>query len=136
MLREYMRRMDEHAQQLGVTVGPDAYLFTLSPDGSTPLLPDTATHRYDRMAKSLGIKTTLNPEYCRPGAALGSWSTLQSASPLANAGPPAACVATPWTLAGAAPSTVDHNLQVGRLGRDSQNRTLDTRHLRAPPRTM
>jgi len=60
VLREYVQRVDERAQQLGVTIAPGAYLFTLSPDGSTPLRPDTATHKYDRMAKRLSIRTTLH----------------------------------------------------------------------------
>ena len=60
ILRDYMARVDEQAAQLGVSVGPDAYLFTLSPDGSTPLKPDTATQRYERMATRLEIKSTLH----------------------------------------------------------------------------
>ncbi len=60
ILREYMTRVDEQAARLGLSVGQDAYLFTLSPDGSTPLKPDTATQRYERMATRLGIKSTLH----------------------------------------------------------------------------
>jgi integrase len=51
VLAEHLDRVDGRAAQLDVTVGPDAYLFSLAPDGSTPLIPDTATQRYDRMAK-------------------------------------------------------------------------------------
>ena len=60
VLAEHLDRVDGRAAQLDVTVGPDAYLFSLAPDGSTPLIPDTATQRYDRMAKRLGIRTTLH----------------------------------------------------------------------------
>jgi integrase len=60
VLREYMARVDRRAELLDLTVSENAYLFTLSPDGSTPLAPDTATQRYDRMAKRLGIRTTLH----------------------------------------------------------------------------
>ncbi len=60
VLSEYVARMDERAAQLDIEIGPDAFLFTLSLDGSEPFIPDTATQRYDRMAKRLGIKTTLH----------------------------------------------------------------------------
>ena len=60
VLAEYMERVDERAASLGITVGPDAVLFTRSPDGSQPLIPDTATQRHDRMAKRLGIKPPLH----------------------------------------------------------------------------
>jgi integrase len=60
VLSEYIERVDQRAAQLGITVKRDAYLFTLAPDASTPLAPDTATQRYDRMAKRLGITTTLH----------------------------------------------------------------------------
>jgi integrase len=38
----------------------DAYVFSRSPDGSAPLLPDSVTQRYERMARKLKIKTTLH----------------------------------------------------------------------------
>lgn len=60
VLRELLARTDARASALGLEVAPDAYLFSLAPDGSTPLLPDTASHRYDHMAKRLGIRTTLH----------------------------------------------------------------------------
>lgn len=57
VLGEHMVHVDQRAAQLGVVVGPEV---TLAPDGSVPLIPDTATQRYDRMAKRLGIRTTLH----------------------------------------------------------------------------
>jgi integrase len=60
VLREHVRRVDGRAAQLGLDVGREAYLFTLAPDASTPLQPDTATQRYERMAERLGIRTTLH----------------------------------------------------------------------------
>jgi integrase len=60
VLTQHMARIDESAAELGGVVGPDAYLFSLAPDGSVPMIPDTATQRYDRMAKRLGIRTTLH----------------------------------------------------------------------------
>jgi integrase len=60
VLREHVARVDGRAAQLGLTLGRDAYVFGLAPDASTPLQPDTATQRYDRMAERLGIRTTLH----------------------------------------------------------------------------
>jgi integrase len=60
VLREHLERVDKRAATLGLKVGSDAYLFSLSPDASEPLAPDTATQRYERMANRLGIGTTLH----------------------------------------------------------------------------
>jgi integrase len=60
VLSEHVARVDGRAAQLGLDVGRDGYLFSLAPDASTPLLPDTATQRYERMAERLGIRTTLH----------------------------------------------------------------------------
>lgn len=60
VLAEHMARADERGTELGVVLGPDTYLFSLAPDGSLPMIPDTATQRYDRMAKRLGVRTTLH----------------------------------------------------------------------------
>jgi site-specific recombinase XerD len=38
----------------------DAYVFSLAPDGSTPLTPDSVTQRYIRMTERLGIDTHLH----------------------------------------------------------------------------
>jgi integrase len=47
-------------RDLGLEWNNDAYVFTLEPDGSKPLHPDTATQRFDRMATRLGIVSTLH----------------------------------------------------------------------------
>jgi integrase len=60
VLREHQARVDAIAAQLGVEIGPDGHLFTLSPDASVAMNPDTVTQRYDRMVKRLGIDTTLH----------------------------------------------------------------------------
>lgn len=60
VLRELMARQDADAAQLMVTVRPDAFLFSPAPDASTPLIPDTATQRFDRMSRRLGINSTLH----------------------------------------------------------------------------
>jgi integrase len=48
------------ATQLGFPFNPRGYVFSLAPDHSTYLIPDTATQRYDRLAERLGINTTLH----------------------------------------------------------------------------
>jgi integrase len=60
VLREHLARIDAVADQLDIEIGPEGYLFTLSPDASEPMKPDTVTQRYDRMAKRLGITTTFH----------------------------------------------------------------------------
>lgn len=60
ILREHRLRFDERAAALGTTVRPDGYVFSLAPDGSTPVRPDTITQRYSRLAKRLGIETNIH----------------------------------------------------------------------------
>jgi integrase len=60
ILRAHLDRADERAAQLELDVAADAYLFSLAPDGSEPMIPDTVTQRYDRMVGRLGIETTLH----------------------------------------------------------------------------
>jgi len=60
VLAELLARQDAEAARLGVVIGPKAFLFSPAPDASTPLNPDTATQRYQRMASRLGICTTLH----------------------------------------------------------------------------
>ena len=60
VLREYIERVDDRAAKIGATVDADAYLFTAAPDGETPLLPESVSQRYQRMAARLGISTTLH----------------------------------------------------------------------------
>jgi integrase len=60
VLREHFDRCRGHAGALDSELPADAYVFSRSPDGSTPLIPDSVTQRYDRMARKLKIKTTLH----------------------------------------------------------------------------
>jgi integrase len=59
MLRALIGRHEAAAEAVGVTVKPDAYLFSQSPDGSKPMRPGLATERFNKMAKRLGIKVDL-----------------------------------------------------------------------------
>jgi integrase len=44
---------------VGVTVPPDAFVFSPDPAGSRPWNPDTMTHRYERYAARVGISSSL-----------------------------------------------------------------------------
>jgi integrase len=57
ILREFRVRCENNAGLLGVPLQPSAYVFSPAPDGSTPLLPDTLTQHYNRMAKKLPFHT-------------------------------------------------------------------------------
>jgi integrase len=59
-MTEHRGRCEARAQSVGVELTPDAYVFSLAPDGSTPIAPDTITQRYGRMAARLGIDTHLH----------------------------------------------------------------------------
>ena len=60
ILREHRRRCDDRAASLGLTVRSDGFVFSLTPDCSKQIRPDTITQRYGRLAKRLGIDTSLH----------------------------------------------------------------------------
>jgi integrase len=60
VLREHLDRCHSHVGALDIELPADAYVFSRSPDGSTSLIPDSVTQRYERMARKLKIKTTLH----------------------------------------------------------------------------
>jgi len=60
ILRTHRKRWQERALALGSRLRPTAYVFSLAPDASTHLRPDSVTQRYDRMATKLGIQTSLH----------------------------------------------------------------------------
>ncbi len=60
VLRDVRERAEERAAGLGVALQVDAYVFSPVPGGGDPLVPDTATQRYSRMVKRLGIDTVLH----------------------------------------------------------------------------
>ena len=60
LLDEMLERQDKTAKKLAVRLRGNAYLFSNDPDCSRPLVPDTVTQRYDRLAKRLGIVTTFH----------------------------------------------------------------------------
>ncbi len=54
LLRAYLRRCTERADALGFELPANARMFSLSPDGSTWLKPDSVGQRYARMCSRLG----------------------------------------------------------------------------------
>jgi integrase len=60
VLREHLDRCNQRAQSMGVDLPDTGYVFPRDPDGTRFLIPDSVSQRYDRMARKLGIKTTLH----------------------------------------------------------------------------
>jgi integrase len=60
VLRDVVARQEAQAEALGIELSPEAYVFSPHPDGLRPLVPDTATQRFNRMATRLGIDATLH----------------------------------------------------------------------------
>jgi integrase len=60
ILTEHRERCRARAAAVGVGLPAGTYVFSLAPDGATPLLPDSVTQRYRRLAKRLGLSSTLH----------------------------------------------------------------------------
>ncbi|PKB30220.1 tyrosine-type recombinase/integrase [Pseudonocardia alni] len=60
VLRDHRERCEERARALGVELRPEAFVFSLAPDGSASLVPGSVTQRYSRMAARLGLDTHLH----------------------------------------------------------------------------
>jgi integrase len=60
ILTEHRDRWRERAATLDLELPPNAYVFSLAPDASTPFLPDTVSQRYTKMAAGLGIDTHIH----------------------------------------------------------------------------
>lgn len=60
LLTEYRDRCANRAGELGLELAQDGFLFSLAPDGSTHLLPDSVSQRYGKLAKRLGIHTSIH----------------------------------------------------------------------------
>lgn len=55
MLLRHCVQMDERAAAAGVEIAPDAFVFSLQPDGSEPMSPDYVTKRVAVLKEHLGI---------------------------------------------------------------------------------
>ena len=60
LLVEHRTRCESRAAALGTELGDHAFVFSLAPDGSTHLRPDSVTSRYAQFARRLGIKTSIH----------------------------------------------------------------------------
>jgi len=60
VLTEHRRRWEERADALGVELRDDAFLFSLAPDGSAHLLPDSVSQRYGDLVERLGIHSSIH----------------------------------------------------------------------------
>jgi integrase/DNA-binding transcriptional regulator YhcF (GntR family) len=60
VLTEHQDRCRARAEELGVELSLDAFVFSGAPDGSTYVTPDALTQRYNRLAERLGIDTNLH----------------------------------------------------------------------------
>ncbi|MFI5712924.1 tyrosine-type recombinase/integrase [Kribbella sp. NPDC051620] len=60
ILREHQTRFKTRTSGLGLELRDDAYVFSLAPDGSRHLIPDSVGQRYRKLAERLEIKTTIH----------------------------------------------------------------------------
>jgi integrase len=60
ILRAHGARYEERTVALGATASEDAFVFSLAPDNSTFLIPESVTQRYGRLVERLDIETTLH----------------------------------------------------------------------------
>jgi integrase len=60
LLREHRTRFAARAKAVGVELSDGGFVFSLAPDGSTHLRPDSVSQRYGKLARRLGIRTTIH----------------------------------------------------------------------------
>ena len=60
ILAEHRRRVEDRCATLGGRLAGDAYVFSLAPDNSTHLRPNSVSERYSDLADRLGIATSLH----------------------------------------------------------------------------
>lgn len=60
LLREHHQRWEGRAAALDTELSTAAFVFSLAPDGSTHLLPDSVTQRYGKLARRLGFRTSIH----------------------------------------------------------------------------
>ncbi len=68
-LAAHRRRCAQRALACGVPLAPDAYVFSLEPDGSRPWRPDLASHRFARARRRAGVDPTVHLHSLRHFAA-------------------------------------------------------------------
>jgi len=58
LLRDHRKLLERQCHQLDLAIPADAFLFSLAPDGSTPLNPHGLSQRYHRLAVRVGLQST------------------------------------------------------------------------------
>ncbi|MDT4914309.1 MAG: integrase [Pseudonocardiales bacterium] len=58
LLAEHRERVVSRCDALGIVLSDDAYVFSLSPDGSTFYKPSSISQRYRRLAKAQNLRST------------------------------------------------------------------------------
>jgi DNA-binding transcriptional regulator YhcF (GntR family) len=60
LLAAHRKRCEQRATSVGVELDNEAFVFSLAPDGSRHLIPDSVTQRYRKMTQRLGINTSIH----------------------------------------------------------------------------
>ena len=60
LLRAHRVEQAKVALASGVSLAPDAYVFSHQPDGSKPIRPDGVSHRFTKLARRLGVRCRLH----------------------------------------------------------------------------
>jgi integrase len=60
LLRAHRVEQAKRALAVGVSLSPDAYVFSREPDGSVPRRPDSFTHRFTKLASRIGVDCRLH----------------------------------------------------------------------------
>lgn len=60
LLRARRPEQAQAALACGVSLMPDAYVFSHEPDGSKPIRPDSVSHRFTKLARRLGVHCRLH----------------------------------------------------------------------------
>jgi hypothetical protein len=60
LLRAHRVEQAKAALAAGVSLAPDAYVFSHQPDGSKPIRPDGVSHRFAKLAQRLGVRCRLH----------------------------------------------------------------------------
>lgn len=58
LLRAHRVAVEEQCMELGVKLARNAFVFSLAPDYSEPMKPDTVTQRYARLARRNHLRST------------------------------------------------------------------------------
>lgn len=87
MLLRHCLLMDDRAAANGVAIAPDAFVFSLAPDCSTPMSPDHITKRVAVLKEHLGIDNKRPEVIAREDEALRLYRQTPAQRPTGRRGP-------------------------------------------------